>query len=73
MIRSQAERLIEDVRTMLALRRDPVAIERKLRLVYNIQPLEACTGEAHANPVGYDHCAQCSPRWGFLGEKVRVT
>jgi hypothetical protein len=70
--RHQAERLIEDVRAMLALRRDPEHIERKLRRVYGIEPLEHCPGEAHANPH-IDHCSQCMPRWGFLGAKVEIT
>jgi len=23
-----------------------------------------CTGEAHRNPMGYDHCMVCMPNWG---------
>lgn len=38
----------------------------------DIPRLEACTGEAHSN--GYiDNCSLCAPRWGWVGEKVKVT
>ena len=41
-------------------------------LYANVPPLHECHGEAHSN-INIDHCMVCAPRWGWKGEKVRVT
>src|ERR1700760_3235769 len=31
-----------------------------------------CPGEAHQNPIGYDHCMVCLPRWGEIEELAPI-
>lgn len=70
--RSQAARLLDDIREMLAARQDAEHIEAMLERQYDIPPLKACTGEAHSNAY-IDNCGVCAPRWGWLGEEVEVS
>lgn len=37
-----------------------------------IVPLVRCDGDAHSNPH-IDHCGQCAPRWGWTGERIKIT
>lgn len=69
--RTHAARLIEDVRKLLALRQSPEDVERFLDRQYGISALEACTGSAHKNPH-IDNCGVCAPRWGWVGQEVKV-
>ena len=72
MKRGEAERAIDYVRGMLARRESPEAIEAYLSTHHKIEPLQACHGGAHSNPF-IDNCGVCAPRWGLVGERVRIT
>jgi len=37
-----------------------------------IPPLAECSGEAHTN-THIDNCGVCAPRWGLVGDTVKVT
>lgn len=69
--RSQAAKLIEDIRRMCANNAPTHHIERMLEDA-GIPPLTPCTGEAHRNAF-IDNCMQCAPRWGLVGEDVTVS
>jgi hypothetical protein len=64
--------IIETVRQYLAERVAPEVIEKDLQERFKIDPITKCTGEAHSNPMGYDHCMSCMPRWGWSGPKITV-
>ena len=74
MKRSQAEKLIDELRAMAAQSdRSYTATELGDWLAqYHLTPLEVCGGEAHSNAF-IDNCMRCAPRWGFVGAKERVT
>ena len=71
MTRGEAAEIIDRVRELLAERRPPEEIENHLRTYFQIPPLTRCDGEAHTNPH-IDNCEVCAPRWGWIGERVRV-
>lgn len=74
MKRSQAARLIDELREMAA-RTDRTYTATELGdwlAQHGIAPLEVCTGEAHSNPF-IDNCMVCAPRWGFVGKAIKVT
>jgi hypothetical protein len=56
MRRKRVERLIDDVRAMLAEGRLPAAIERVLLLKYEVQPLTRCDGQGHESPTAPGAC-----------------
>ncbi len=75
MKRSQAERLIDDLRVMASDPTRPPITATELAdwlAGYNLTPLEPCGGEAHSNAF-IDNCHRCAPRWGFIGPRERVT
>lgn len=69
--RSEAEKILYRVRTLLAERVPPEKIEQVLAETCGIPPLEKCTGEAHSN-LHQDHCGVCMPRWGWTGPEVKI-
>jgi hypothetical protein len=72
--RSQAERLIDEMREMAAQTdRTYTATDLGDWLAqHNVPPLEVCEGEAHSNAF-IDNCSLCAPRWGFVGKREKVT
>ena len=76
MKRSQAEKLIDDMRKYAAGGvPHGQALDRALIALlehYHLTPLERCTGEAHSNAF-IDNCMVCAPRWGFVGPREKVT
>lgn len=72
MKRSKAEELLDQIRTALAARCQPDELEAKLLKEHGIQPLELCPGSAHSNAF-IDNCTQCAPRWGWKGERIKIT
>lgn len=76
MKRSKAEELLDRIRQELVYQPDNgarvLAITRELARA-GIEPLELCPGEAHKRPAEHDHCSQCAPRWGVIGERERIT
>jgi hypothetical protein len=71
MRRSQAAKVLDSVRTMLAQRESPEKIERYLSLQFGIEALVKCSGEAHSN-AHIDNCGCCAPRWGWVGDTVNI-
>lgn len=70
--RKTAAEMLDDIREMLQARKTPEEIEEMLSRDYEIAPLEKCTGEAHSNPH-IDNCMVCTPRWGVVGAKIKIT
>lgn len=70
--RTVVAKLLDEVRLKLAERVRPEDIEEFLSEQYNIDPLQKCTGEAHSNPY-IDNCGRCAPRWGWVGDQIKVT
>lgn len=70
--RKDVARAFDRVRSMLALRIAPEAIERVLVEEFNIPALVDCTGEAHSNSY-IDNCGLCAPRWGIMGAELKIT
>ena len=72
MKRTEATRLIDEVRKMLAERKSAEDIEQMLEDQFVTAPLQKCNGEAHSNGF-IDNCGRCSPRWGLVGHQIKVT
>lgn len=72
MTRTNAGKLLDDIRVALAKGASAEEIQNDLWVRWGIPALEECRGEAHAFPEQYDHCCVCAPRWGWTGEKVKV-
>lgn len=83
MKRTEAAKFIEKVRrleadwrthegTTPALAEHMVEDLQELLQEAGIPLLEECSGEAHSNAY-IDNCSLCAPRWGWVGEKVKVT
>lgn len=77
MKRGRAATLIDRVRCLLALGEPAVAIERVLSHEFNVPPLTRCPGAAHGRGddggAHADDCPSCKPRWGVVGDVVKIT
>lgn len=77
MKRSEAAKFIEGIRRIAATHADIdgaylMKLLRQHLVDHGVAPLKKCPGEAHSN--GYiDNCSLCAPRWGWIGEKVKVS
>lgn len=80
--RTEAAAIIEHIRDLCFRERTggfhppPLWLNEEIEKVfaaYDIPPFRKCNGEAHSNPIGYDHCMVCMPRWGVVGEAVKVS
>jgi hypothetical protein len=69
--RKDAAKLIEEVRTLAARGNNIEAVAMALKRA-GIPLLAECSGEAHTNPH-IDNCGVCAPRWGLVGDTVKVT
>ena len=69
--RTQAAKIIERLREEAA---EGDARAKRILDSYGIEPLKKCTGFAHT-PDGcfVDNCTVCAPRWGWVGDKIKVT
>jgi hypothetical protein len=72
MKRSHAVQMIDQIRVMLASGTPTTIIALTLEQEFQIPPLVPCTGEAHSNPH-IDNCRSCAPRWGWVGDKIKIT
>ena len=72
MKRTRPAKLLDRVRSLLANRISPEKIEEVLKDEFQIEPLTKCTGEAHTNAF-IDNCGMCAPRWGWTGDKIKIT
>jgi hypothetical protein len=72
--RKQAAELIEALRD-LAARSESEKVRLSLGRAFHragIPLLTPCRAEAHTNPH-IDNCGVCAPRWGLVGDTVKVT
>ena len=72
MTRTHAANALDFIRTALANRISPEKLEQELQHRFGIVPLQHCDGEAHSNAY-IDNCMVCAPRWGFIGDIIKIT
>lgn len=77
--RARARHLIERVRVLTAAagagemkHADALHCIARELLAAGVPELTPCHGEAHKNPH-IDNCTSCAPRWGWIGQEVKIT
>lgn len=77
MKRSKAARLLEEIREALSEHvKDPTLAVHDIRRALSeagVEPLTPCPGEAHTAGGWIDNCSVCAPRWGWIGDKIKIS
>lgn len=72
MKQSEAEMVLDYIREALAKGTPPEILEQELQSKFNIVPLKLCDGEAHSSMVATEDTCQCFPRWGLVGNAIKI-